>query len=121
MSDTCEVDAGATACTSGATDFDCKRLRVGDGESRRRTETTARAGGARRAPRRDHEDVRAQLVDLVLDLGFRAFTDSHGEHDGRDADQDAEHRERGAQPMGANGFGRGAEDVAPGHRVGSSS
>ena len=44
-----------------------------------------------------------------------------GEHDGGDADQDAEHRERGAQPVGADRLGRGAEGVAPAHRVGSSS
>ena len=40
------------------------------------------------------------------------LTEADGEHHGGDADQDAEHRERRAQAVGADGVGRGPEGVS---------
>ena len=54
-------------------------------------------------------------------LALAPCAEPDGEDHRGDADEDAEHRQRRAQPVGADRFGRGAERVAPAHRVGSSS
>ena len=43
------------------------------------------------------------------------FAEADGQHDGADADEDAEHREGRAQAMGADRLARRAEGVAPVH------
>ena len=48
-------------------------------------------------------------------LAFAPCAEADGEDDRGDADEDAEHRQRRAQPVRADRFGRGAERVAPGH------
>ena len=50
-------------------------------------------------------------------LAFAPFADADGQDHGGDADEDAEHGQRRAQPVGADRLGRGAERVAPGHRA----
>ena len=116
-SDTDEVDVGATAWMSGAAVLDSSApaswMVSVDAEPNppRAPELSVVLPG------RDHEQVRAELVDLVLHLGLRALAETDGEDDRGDADEDAEHRERGAQPVRAHGFGRGAEGVEPVHVV----
>ena len=79
-------------------------------QRRRRAEAAAGAGASiGRAAGRDDEDVGAELVDLVLHLGLGALAEADGQDHGGDADEDAEHRERRAQPVGADRLGRGAE------------
>ena len=109
------VDTGATAATSGPRPASSAVHGVLHREGRGGTEAAARAGAAGRAAGRDHEQVRAELVDLVVDLGLRALSEPDREDDGADADEDPEHRQRRAQPVRADRVGRGAERVAPVH------
>src|SRR5262249_8949247 len=78
-------------------------------------EPAARARAAGGAAGRDDEQVRAELVDLVVDLGLRALPQPDGQHDRGDTDEDAEHRERRAEAVGAHRLGGRADRVAPGH------
>src|SRR5207237_9131026 len=67
-------------------------------------------------PRRDDQQVGAQGVDLVADLGLGPLTETDGEDDGGDADEDPEHRQAGAQPVRPNGVEPGLGGVEPVHR-----
>ena len=51
----------------------------------------------------------------VLDLLLRAAAEGHQHHDGGDADDDAEHRQRAAQPVGAQGAEGDPEGLAGPH------
>ena len=53
-------------------------------------------------PGRDDEQVGAERVDLGLDLRLRALAQPDGEDHRGDADEDAEHGERRAQPVRAD-------------------
>src|SRR5260370_514989 len=77
-------------------------------------ETLRDPTGALGIQRVDENHVCAQGVDLVVDLDGRAVSDRDKEDDGRDSDEDAEHRQRAAQAIREQPAGRdtkGFEDV----------
>ena len=94
-----------------------RRQRVGvvDGQRRGRAEAAAHAAGARGAARRDDEQVAAQRVDLVAHRRLRALAQPDGQHHRGDADQDAEHRQPGTQPVRADRLQTGAQGLRPVH------
>ncbi len=89
--------------------------RVGHRQGGCRPEATADAGRRRRAPRRDDEQVAAQRRDPVAHLDLRALTETDGEDDGGDADEDAEHRQDRPQAVRAHGLEAGAQRLEPAH------
>ncbi|CAJ1810118.1 hypothetical protein KLNKPBOH_01278 [Aeromonas veronii] len=56
--------------------------------------------------REDFDGVGAHRIDLVDHLGARPLTKSDHAHHGGDADDDAEHGEEGAHPVGEHGMHR---------------
>ena len=67
---------------------------VRGGQGRRRPPATPDAAEAGAAAGRHDEQVGPELVDLARDLLLRALAEADGEHDGSDADEDAEHGQR---------------------------
>ena len=68
-----------------------------------------------RNPRVDDQEVRAERRDRALDRGLRAFADARHGHDGRDADDDPERGQPGAQLVPCKGLHRDAEQNAEAH------
>ena len=65
--------------------------------------------------RHDDDDVRPEPLDLLLDLLLRPAAERDEDHDRRDADDDAEHGQRAAQPVGAQGVQGDPERLAGPH------
>ena len=76
-------------------------------------EPAHRRGGAELEAAWHHDDdVRAETLDLLLDLLLRAAADGDQDHDGGHADDDAEHRQDAAHPIGPQGIQSHAERLA---------
>src|SRR4029077_401236 len=87
---------------------------VGHGQALARAETLRNAAGASGVRRVDEDDVGAEGLDLVVDLHARAVADRDQQDHGGDADEDPEHGQRAAQPVGqqaAEGDAQRFEDV----------
>ena len=59
---------------------------------------------------------RAELRELLDHVGVQAFADRGQQHDGRDADADAERRQHAAQPMRDDGLADQPHEVLLPHR-----
>ena len=109
--------SGATASTSGASVVDASAVGVADGQRRGRAEPAAHAAAVGRCCRATPPGgwCRARRSGPATSA-LAPWPEPDREDHGGDADEDAEHRQRGAQPVRADRVERGAERVAPAHR-----
>ena len=96
-------------------------LRVLEGQRARRRRQPRRPSLGLYAPRRDADDVGAELRELGEHETVHARTDRGEQDHGRDADRDAEQREKAAQPVRGDRTHGERDAVAQDHRLASAS